>query len=127
MEALAKQSGDPEALVEIKRRDLSHAYSFLQIAEIYREAGQHDKALDWAEQGLKSFSQRDSRLVEFLAHEYHRRAQHDDAMKLIWQEFVESPFLKNYQELEGARGQGAPAPRLACLERQSSSPSARRH
>ncbi|HLA11584.1 MAG TPA: hypothetical protein VJ023_13435 [Pyrinomonadaceae bacterium] len=100
MEGLARQTGDPEALVEIKRRDLSHAYSFLQIAEIYREAREFDKALDWAEQGMKSFSQRDSRLVEFLAREYHRRARHDDAMKLIWREFVESPFLKNYQELK---------------------------
>ncbi len=100
MEALARQSDDPIALVEIKRRDLSHAYSFLQIAEIYRQAGQHDKALDWAEQGMKSFPQADSRLVEFLAGEYHRRARHDDAMTLIWNQFVESPFLKNYQELK---------------------------
>src|SRR6266436_4778682 len=77
-------------------RDLSHAYSFLQIAEIYRQAGQREKALDWAEQGMKSFSKRDSRLVEFLAREYQRLARHDDAMKLIWHEFIETPFLKNY-------------------------------
>jgi len=100
MEALARQSDDPDSLVEIKRRDLSHAYSFLQIAEIYREAGQHDKALAWAEQGMKSFPQADSRLVEFLAVEYHRRSRHDDAMTLIWNQFVEWPFLKNYQELK---------------------------
>ncbi len=100
MEGLARQTGDPEALVKIKRRDLSHAYSYLQIAEIYREAGDHDKALESAEQGLKAFSQRDSRLVEFLAREYHRRARHNDAMNLIWRQFVESPFLKNYQELK---------------------------
>ena len=100
MEALARQSDDPDSLVEIKRRDLSHAYSFLQIAEIYREAGQHDKALDWAEQGIKSFPRADSRLVEFLAVEYHRRSRHDDAMTLIWNQFVEWPFLKNYQELK---------------------------
>jgi uncharacterized Zn finger protein len=100
MEALARQTGDPEAMVEIKRRDLSHPYSYLQIAEIYREAGQHDEALKWAEQGMQSFPQRDSRLIEFLAHEYHRRGRQDDAMKLIWNQFVESPFLKNYQELK---------------------------
>ncbi len=100
MEALARQMGDPEALVEIKRRDLSHPYSYLQIAEIYREASQHDKALDWAEEGLKAFSQRDSRLVEFLAREYHRRGRHDDAMKLIWNQFVEMPSLNNCQELK---------------------------
>src|SRR5260370_13913314 len=100
MEALACQTGDPEALVWIKRRDLAHAYSYLQIADIYRQVGHHDKALDWAEQGMKSFPQRDSRLVEFLAHEYHRRARHDEAMKLIWDQFVESPSLSNYKELK---------------------------
>ena len=100
MESLARQSNDPDSLVEIKRRDLSHAYSFLKIAEIYREAGQHDKALEWAERGVKSFPRADSRLVEFLAVEYHRRARHDDAMTLIWNQFVESPYLQNYQDLK---------------------------
>ena len=100
MEALARQLDDTDSLVEIKRRDLSDAYSFLKIAEIYREAGQHDKALDWAEQGIKNFPRADSRLVEFLAVEYHRRSRHDDAMTLIWNQFVEWPFLKNYQELK---------------------------
>ena len=99
MEALARQTGDPEALVEVKRRDLAHPYSYLQIAEIYREAGRNDEALEWAEQGMQAFPKRDSRLVEFLAREYHRRDQHDDAMKLIWDQFVETPSLKNYQEL----------------------------
>jgi len=92
MEALARQSDDTESLVEIKRRDLSHAYSFLQIAEIYREAGQHDKALDWTEQGMKSFPQADSRLVEFLAVEYHRRSRHDDAVTLIWNQLSNGRF-----------------------------------
>lgn len=99
MEALAMQTGDPEAMVEVKRRDLSHSYSYFKIAEIYREAGENDKALAWAEEGLNSFPQRDSRLVEFLAQEYHRRARHEDAMKLIWDQFVESPSLGRYQEL----------------------------
>jgi uncharacterized Zn finger protein len=110
MEALARQTGDPEALIEIKRRDLSHPYSYLQIAEIYREAGRHDEALEWAEQGMQLFPQRDSRLVEFLAREYHRRGRHDDAMKLIWNQFAESPFLKNYQELKTHAGKVRPRP-----------------
>lgn len=110
MEALARQSDDPESLVEIKRRDLSHAYSFLKIAEIYREAGQHDEALDWAEQGIKSFPRADSRLVTFLAVEYHRRSRHDDAMTLIWNQFVESPFLQNYQDLKAHALKVRPAP-----------------
>jgi uncharacterized Zn finger protein len=99
MEELAMQTGDPEAIVEVRRRDLSHSYSYLKIAEIYREAGENDKALAWAEEGLNSFPQRDSRLVEFLAQEYHRRGRHEDAMKLVWEQFVESPSLGHYQEL----------------------------
>lgn len=38
MEAQASQTGDVEAVVAIKRRDLSSAYAYLQIAETYRAA-----------------------------------------------------------------------------------------
>jgi uncharacterized Zn finger protein len=101
MEDLVRQSGDVQALVEIKRRDLSHPYSYLQIAEIYREAGMPDDALKWAEQGWKTFStKRDWRLGEFLADEYHRRGRHDEALQFIWEQFKESPRLENYQKLQ---------------------------
>ena len=101
METLARQSGDVEALVAIKARDLSNAYTFLQIAEIYREAKQADKALEWAERGVKAFSDRtDSRLCEFLADEYHRRKRHDEAMQIIWKIFTERTSLETYQTLK---------------------------
>ncbi len=101
METLARQSGDVEALVAVKARDLSNAYTFLQIAETYREARQADKALDWAERGIKAFPDRtDSRLCEFLADEYHRRKRHDEAMQLIWKIFAEHMSLENYQTLK---------------------------
>jgi uncharacterized Zn finger protein len=100
METLARQSGDVEALVAVKARDLSNAYTFLQIAEIYREARQADKALDWAERGIKAFPDRtDSRLCEFLADEYHRRKRHDEAMQLVWKIFAEHTSLESYQTL----------------------------
>ncbi len=99
MESLARQSGDYEALVAIKRHDLSHPYSFLQIAEIYRQAGKFDEALDWAEQGMRAFRQVDSRLSDFVADEYHRRGRHAEAMDLIWAQFVESPRLDTYRKL----------------------------
>jgi uncharacterized Zn finger protein len=101
METLARQSGDLEALVAIKRRDLSSAYAYLQIAELYRQAGQYDQALAWAEQGLAAFPDRaDERLRDFLAEEYHRRQRHEDALALIWAEFSERPFLSYYQKLK---------------------------
>jgi uncharacterized Zn finger protein len=101
MEALAQQSGDIESLVAIKSRDLSNAYTFLQIAEIYRQAGQPDKALEWAERGVKAFPDRtDSRLLEFLADEYHRRKRHDEAMQVIWKIFTERVGLEGYSTLK---------------------------
>jgi uncharacterized Zn finger protein len=101
METLADLSGDIEQQVAVRSRDLSCAYHFLQIAEIYRQAGQHDKAMEWAENGVKAFPERtDSRLREFLADEYHRRRRHDGAMALIWTEFSEEPSLATYQLLK---------------------------
>jgi uncharacterized Zn finger protein len=68
---------------------------------VYLEAGRHDPALLWAEKGLEAFPQRtDGRLREFAAEEYHRRQRHDDAMKLMWAEFAERPFLDSYKILE---------------------------
>ena len=105
MESLARQTGDVEALVAVKKRDLSLAYDYLDIAESYKKAGQHDLALEWAERGVKTFpKQTDSRLREFLAKEYHRRKRHDEAMALIWAEFGESSNLKEYQNLKAHAG-----------------------
>ena len=62
MEALARHGGGLEALVAVKSRDLSGAYDFLQITEAYRQAGDADRALEWAEQGVRAFPERtDSR------------------------------------------------------------------
>jgi uncharacterized Zn finger protein len=110
METLARKSGDVEELITIKRRDLSHARAYLQIAETYREAGKHDEALDWAERGWKAFSERhDWRLGEFLADEYHRRGRHEEAMRLIWAQFTESPDLENYQKLQAHARKAGPS------------------
>jgi len=101
METLAKQSGDVEALVAIKAKDLSHAYNYLQIAELYQEAKQPDLALEWAERGVQAFPERtDSRLRTFLAKAYHQRNRHDEAMTLIWDEFSDNPQLDRYQLLK---------------------------
>jgi uncharacterized Zn finger protein len=103
MEAIARKSNDLEALVAVKSRDLSSAYRFLEIAEIYKQARKYDRALAWAERGLKAFPQRtDRRLREFLAEEYHRCKRHDEAMALIWAELTESSghYLQSYEALK---------------------------
>ena len=101
MESLAQASGDIEQLVVVMSSDLSSAYSYWKIAEVYREARQYDNALLWAEKGLQAFPDHtDCRLREFAAEEYHRRRRHDDAMKLMWAEFSERPCLESYKTLE---------------------------
>jgi len=102
MEALARSSGDIEQLVAVKARDVSSAYRYLDIAETYKQAKLPDKALEWAEKGLKAFAEKDpdSRLEDFLADEYHRRRRHDDAMALIWGQFRRRMGLESYQHLK---------------------------
>lgn len=101
METLARQGNDVEALVAIKSRDLSSAWRFLQIAEIYREAGRRDQALEWAERGLVAFPQRtDWRLREFLVEEYLQRGHGDEAIALAWAQFEERSDLGSFIQLK---------------------------
>jgi len=101
METLACAEGDTEALVAVKRKDLSCAYRFLEIAQVYKDGGKTDRALEWAEKGLQTFPENvDSRLREFLANEYHRRRRHSETMQLIWANFTDNPGLEKYKALK---------------------------
>lgn len=105
MESFAELSGDVEALVAVKSRDLSGALRYLDIAEIYRKHRQRDQALEWAERGVKAFPDKpDDRLRDFLAEEYLRCKRNDDAMQLIWVQFAERPGLGHYQKLHRFAG-----------------------
>ncbi|MDP4028422.1 MAG: hypothetical protein Q8P42_05580 [Gallionella sp.] len=100
MERLAEASGDVEELVAIKSRDLSSGYSYLDIAEIWIKAKQPDKALEWAERGLKAFPERpDNRLRDFLVAAYLKRKRNDEALQLTWVQFEERPILEHYKKL----------------------------
>ncbi len=100
LETLALQTGDVEALVAVKSRDLSDAFSSCQIAEIYKKAGNDDAALEWAERGARAFPvHTDGRLREFLIEEYHRRGRHNDAIAIAWTSFRERPDVDAYAGL----------------------------
>ncbi|TAM48484.1 MAG: hypothetical protein EPN53_09970 [Acidobacteria bacterium] len=100
MEDLARWSGDIEALVAVKARNLSSESAYLQIAEIYQEAGDGVQALAWAEKGVAAFPKRtDPRLREFLTGMYHALGRHDDAVALAWIAFVEGSHLDAYKNL----------------------------
>lgn len=111
MESLAELAGNLDMLIGVLSRDLSHAYSYLRIAEACSKAGEREKALQWAERGVKDFPERtDSRLREFLANLYHGQKRHQEAMKLIWDEFLERPGVETYRILQehAQRAEAAP-------------------
>jgi hypothetical protein len=101
MQTLAYRSGDVEALVAIKSKDLSSSFAYLEIAHIYKQQGDDEKALEWAEEGAWVFpGGGHPDLRRFLADEYHDRGRHEEAMDLIWKEFTGRPRLDGYQELK---------------------------
>lgn len=100
METLVKQGGNLVELVEVKSRDLSIEFRFLDIAELYRKAKKRDKALEWAERGLAAFPVNiDSRLRDFLIDEYLHQGLGEKAMALSWMQFRENPYLESYKKL----------------------------
>ncbi len=105
MERLAEASGDVDELVSIKSRDLSSGYYYLNIAEILIKAKQSDRALEWAERGLKAFPDRpDNRLRDFLVAAYLKRKRNVEALQLTWIQFEERPSLEHYKKLHYVAG-----------------------
>jgi uncharacterized Zn finger protein len=105
MERLAEASGDVNELVAIKAMDLSSSFYYLNIANIWAKAGQPDKALDWAERGMKAFPERpDNRLRDFLVAAYLERKRDDEALQLTWIQFEERGTLENYKKLNDVAG-----------------------
>jgi uncharacterized Zn finger protein len=101
MEGLARLEGGVEPLVEVKRRDLSHGYQFLKIAELYRDAGDAAQAVAWAEKGLAAFpGTPDGRLRTFLAGVYQDQGRHAEALELVWAELSDHPDLAEYRQLK---------------------------
>jgi uncharacterized Zn finger protein len=100
LETLAKARGDLEAVVAIKRRDLSNSRTYLEIAQLYFQDGQLDRALEWAESGLKAFDRPETSLRDFVIEEYHRRGRIEEAMELAWQAFTQAITLSSYQKLK---------------------------
>lgn len=103
IEKLAVQAGDVDSRVEVMARDLSHAYDFLQIAEVLAEAGRDDDALEWAQRGLVAFADDergpDPRLDDFVLAAYLERGQLGDLVSLVSARFEKRPSPATYARL----------------------------
>jgi uncharacterized Zn finger protein len=100
MESLARADGNVDALIAIKQRKLDLAYYYLEIAQIYRTAKRSDEALEWAEKGVQAFPKNtDTRLLDFLAEEYHTRKRSEEAYQCYWTQFADRAGLQQYIKL----------------------------
>jgi len=100
MESLARADGNVDALIAIKQRKLELAYHYLEIAQICRTTDRSDEALEWAEKGVQAFPKyTDSRLLDFLAEEYHTRRHYDKAYQCYWSQFTDRGELQQYIKL----------------------------
>ncbi len=96
--SIARVTGDVDMLLAALSRELSYHYHFHRIAEICLNAGRYDEVLSWAEKGLL-LHPTDFALRQYAAGEYHRRNEHETAMKLVWPSFTEFSDLHSYQNL----------------------------
>ena len=100
MEQLARLDGDVDRLVEIKARDLTDDWAYLQVAELLAGAGREEEALAWAERGLASTAEHhDRRLREFVADAYRRGGRAVEAVALRAEQFRDTPALDTYRAL----------------------------
>ncbi len=106
MESLARLDDDFEAWIEVKKRDLSGAYCYVQIAEACLERGLVERAIGWAEDGRSAFGDKaDRRLSELLVRLYHDSGRHAQAADLQWDLFAEWPSLQTFARLKHSTDQ----------------------
>ena len=99
LESIARATGRIEDLIAVLARDLSTADRFTRIIAACRQAANQPQALTWAERGHKLYPTSVA-LRETLADEYHQANRSEDALKLIWKAYAESPGLPLYEVLK---------------------------
>ncbi len=101
MERVARADGDTEALIAVKQRDLSSAHDYLALADLHLSEGRREEALRWGELGKRKFPEgaSSSGLSDFLVGVYASLGRHEDALKLLWEEFCQAGNLEQFHKL----------------------------
>ena len=91
---------DPALMAEVSPTGLHHPWGYWFAARECLDVKQPDKALAWAELGLKAFPTKPyPGLRELLADEYGRRGRVTDALNQVWALFTEAPGMDYYLRL----------------------------
>jgi uncharacterized Zn finger protein len=92
---------DPALMAEISPDGPDSPWLYYHCANRCLEASLSDKAVAWAELGVKAFPDRPyEALHRILADEYVRRGQTTEALNQVWATFTCVPAMENYTRLE---------------------------
>jgi uncharacterized Zn finger protein len=104
MESLARASGDLDALIAVKSRDLSHSHRYLDIAAECLMAREERRAEEWVRKGLAAFpddrQQNLNALRTFLADLCAAAKRYDEALPLLWRNYEVQPCRQNYEPMQ---------------------------
>ena len=102
MERMARDSGDIEALIALKKADLQGVHDYVALAELLAGAGRLGEAIACAEEARQQFPNSPEKLVwrGFLVTAYAQAGRADDAISLAWDQFREACELEAWRELK---------------------------
>lgn len=98
--------GDVEALIEVRKKDLSTPSAYEGITQLCVQAQQLERAVTWAEKGLKAFPSRDSKLVHLVRELYAQLGRHDALIQLLFEVFVEKLDLQSFAAMKATCSPG---------------------
>jgi uncharacterized Zn finger protein len=109
LDFFAERDGDVQARIDLRARDLSSPWSYLQLAEFCRAQGREDEALQRAEEGLWVLEdgRLDERLVFFAVDMLSRAGRKKDAEAHLWRALEKAPSLELYTRLRKLGGKAA--------------------
>ena len=99
MAAMARATGDVDLEIDVESRDLRSPERFIAIATLCRDNGRTDEAVSWAERGIRSFDQETDALRDFVIEAYLASSRIEDAMRMAWERFTESPDAETFRAL----------------------------
>jgi len=118
LDFFAERDGNVQARIDIRAKDLSSPWKYLQLAEFCLSQVREEEALRRAEEGLWVFEDGapDERLVFFAAELLQKAGRKEDAEGQLWRAFEKVPSHHLYRRLRKLGGKRARERVIALLE-----------
>ncbi|TPM19965.1 acyltransferase [Mesorhizobium sp. B2-3-5] len=118
LDSFAERDGDVEARIALRLNDLSSPWRYLELARLCLSQGRETQALQYAEEGLWLFEDRqpDEALLFFAVKLLENAGRKADAEAHLERAFGKAPSLELYKQIGSSAGRPAAARALASLE-----------